>query len=1667
MRTALWAITVVLILLLPTVVGGWSDEAGGMAGRSEAAPVHRAAATPGPWPQYQHDAAHTGLAAAGPRGIQDPVVLWDLGISMDSLGTVLGDFRQNILLEGNVSAYTVPGIQVVQAVGNTVAILEGTTGETMWAVTLSGQVRAAPAVADLDRDARLDLVVATVAGNVSAYEPVIRFNGTGYNISTSAGTSDRLWHFPAGSAITDSSPALADVDNDGVLDVLVGATKVLWAINGTTGGSLWSFPTAGNRTTAPAVLPFSAQNERIVIQSFEPSPTDLMFVQVVNTKAQQLWNRTVPVTASILQAVLPSPAVGDLTGDNASEIVVASPSEAGGARIRVYDAAGGSPWPSPFVVDGVVEAGPSLADMDGDGKAEVVVAGWKNVTLNLRTTVYRIDGIGGTQDWSVTLDEAVGPLPERAVAAIALADLDRSGRPDLVVATVDGDLYGLSGVDGATLWRYVTNHYADLLGIVSGPALGDLNGDGILELSIDGLALTHRIADLRVAAADLSLSAGDLQDGQSVTLSSVVGNDGTKDTTNATVRLVDTYDGDVRTVQDVTRAVTAGSTTGVDFTFTIRGGGAHLLTVIADPAGDIEESREDNNQASIGTTVTSPFQLELTTATNESVVDAGAAVAYSIDVRNLGTTPNRIGLALNGTVSGWTATLSTSEVFLDVGETNLVIVSVQSPSTAPAGDYPVRLRGTSKNNTADHDTVWLTTTIRGQYGVRLAATPLDQPVVAEAFAFINLTVTNIGNDVDDISLAVTGAPAGWIASVSKSVVTLAGRTSAELSVIVKPPNAAPEGAAATLQITAESTGDPAKTDNVTAAVRVVRPDFAIDAAGLFRRDGVQADGAVIHLIADRPFFLNGTVSNLRGNLPAIAGLTLGVYRNGSREATATVTVTGSQQTPFSFPLAAPEGPTDIRVVADDSGFMAETDEGNNDWNTTTSLKSPTPVGPYDLTGAVWFKGARAPAADITVTNNATGRSTAIRSDSQGNYALDLATMQNGYQDDDRIDVRASNGITTVIRSFLAYSEDGGRRLDLVLVPRPGDFAMLVGQNNGRVAPGDSVTYNFTVWQAGSASNTITLQVETPNGWAGFFLRNGTAISNVTLKPDESAEIQTVVFAPEDAPAASISIVRVHGTASADPKESHQVDFHTTVDQVYRETVSGSAASGVAGTSVTMSFTVRNDGNGRDTGTLEVSGPAAWNVTVSPADFVLDAGSSLTVQVVARVPTNATAGTYTITVRARSIAGGKEAAVATGSANLTVALPSHGIRVEFVGASSDAAQPGNDVAFNLQIVNEGNARDTILISFLPVPNWSISLVDPAGVPWRESTLDPRGIASGRLRVSVPAEPERESVTILVQAVSAADGAAAGTAAAAVSVLAADLRIVGSVEVGGSVAGRAVQGQKTVVSVPVLNSGTVDAEDVEVDLFVDEVRVSTKVIASIAKDQQVSVLIPWTPKTSGPHTLKVVVNPDHAIAELRYGNNEVSGNFVVTEAGLSGAAVAGLALFLFIVVVAVVYLLRHRILPPSAGAPRRRRDRDEEDGGEEPDQEREEDEAVERDDDGEEEEERKEQEEDEGEEEGRGRGRKAGVEEESDDREEIDDGAEEDGQEEERRPSQPARRQEQREPPRSRPVVPLKRTSGTGTAALRKSGVKQTKWRPGRHVDEEQDLDRSLEGVGRMG
>jgi len=255
-----------------------------------------------------------------------------------------------------------------------------------------------------------------------------------------------LWTY-AGGVGFGTSPAVADLDNDGTLEVVVGSYDThIYCILGD-GGFEWKYKTGGAVTASPVTADLDGDGKlEVVVGSADGA------VYVLDSTGAHRWHFDTggPISATA--------ALGDVDGDGVPDIVVGSEDN----HVYVLEARGILLWK--HELGGDVLAPPLIVDVDGDGGNEVVL-GADDGTLTV------LDGLTQEVEWTVTGEGRFRTAP-------VAADLDGDGSLEVLVGSDEGVVTAIAS-DGSTHWTFRTQG-----AVTTAPMLADLDGERSLEVLV-------------------------------------------------------------------------------------------------------------------------------------------------------------------------------------------------------------------------------------------------------------------------------------------------------------------------------------------------------------------------------------------------------------------------------------------------------------------------------------------------------------------------------------------------------------------------------------------------------------------------------------------------------------------------------------------------------------------------------------------------------------------------------------------------------------------------------------------------------------------------------------------------------------------------------------------------------------------------------------------------------------------------------------------------------------------------------------------------------------------------------------------------------------------------------------------------------------------------------
>lgn len=396
---------------------------------------------------------------------------------------------------GQVQPATAPAPRPVSQPASQPAVQ---TPRLLWRTPLKSNSFGGAAVADVDGDGRLEVAFATYFGDSAAYvlcggdgrevwkyqggeecldaslrfsdvngdgklELVVPVSNTSLLLAFDAASGKQLWKYEAGfGECTDTPPAIVDVDGDGKPEIVIGTFKGnLHVVRGSDGSAVRKLKVApGAVQSCPLVLDLNGDGVMdFVAANFRGDHR----VHAVDGKTgEELW---------FVQAgdhMYHGPSLGDLDGDGRPELAIGSYD----GKIRAFRAVDGKVLWTVAPGDRYFMSPTVMADVDGDGKPEVLAA-------SQRITAIRGDG---STLWSVPADESNGL--ESVTRGVSVADLDGDGGPDLAYLNSKGLFRVLRGRDGARLYEFDAAKAADKPVVQNshGVTIADLDADGKLDV---------------------------------------------------------------------------------------------------------------------------------------------------------------------------------------------------------------------------------------------------------------------------------------------------------------------------------------------------------------------------------------------------------------------------------------------------------------------------------------------------------------------------------------------------------------------------------------------------------------------------------------------------------------------------------------------------------------------------------------------------------------------------------------------------------------------------------------------------------------------------------------------------------------------------------------------------------------------------------------------------------------------------------------------------------------------------------------------------------------------------------------------------------------------------------------------------------------------------------
>jgi outer membrane protein assembly factor BamB len=308
----------------------------------------------------------------------------------------------------------------------------------------------APLIYDVDGDGMPDVVVAC-----SCTPKTICLDGK---------TGALKWEAP--SRGSDSPPTIADLDGDGRMEILHGEF-LGWVrcLDAETGAFRWDMQVHTNSwiQTAPTIADLDNDGQLdFVVGSWAFDKTDSLYAFHGLTK-ERLW--ALPVHDYMYHGT----AAADLDRDGIPELLIGSYND---TLYCINGKDGAVKWT--WAAASAVAAPAVVADMDGDGRCEIVLTSW------IQTTVLNDQGQLVWQQYNPGFNSSFrGPV---------VSDINGDSFLDVVLGTYGGRLIVFDGKDGATLYDVdLAAHYGNSVFQINHAAIiSDFDKDGTLDAFVVG-----------------------------------------------------------------------------------------------------------------------------------------------------------------------------------------------------------------------------------------------------------------------------------------------------------------------------------------------------------------------------------------------------------------------------------------------------------------------------------------------------------------------------------------------------------------------------------------------------------------------------------------------------------------------------------------------------------------------------------------------------------------------------------------------------------------------------------------------------------------------------------------------------------------------------------------------------------------------------------------------------------------------------------------------------------------------------------------------------------------------------------------------------------------------------------------------------------------------------
>ncbi len=310
--------------------------------------------------------------------------------------------------------------------------------EERWRYDVQGSLLAGPMVYDIDNNGRKEIIFGTKDGRV------VMIDGAGdvqwtYTVEEADSTVERYFQDPESPNSIVSAPAIADIDDDGMNEVVFGTEHGSIYVLDHQGNEMWKYETEGPVRATPRLHDIDGDRLQEVIVGDMAG-----YLYVIGARGQ------LEETIHIGSAMEGTPGLLE------DSLVVGCHD----GTIRRVD---GEDEHWRFSTRDKVVASPVICDLYNNGE-DVILVGSTDYAL------YAIDSVG-EELWRYDTEGAI-------IASVTVADIDTDGALEVVFGSCDNSVYAATN-SGDTIWSYETYFW-----VAAPPIVADIDDDGKNEVVV-------------------------------------------------------------------------------------------------------------------------------------------------------------------------------------------------------------------------------------------------------------------------------------------------------------------------------------------------------------------------------------------------------------------------------------------------------------------------------------------------------------------------------------------------------------------------------------------------------------------------------------------------------------------------------------------------------------------------------------------------------------------------------------------------------------------------------------------------------------------------------------------------------------------------------------------------------------------------------------------------------------------------------------------------------------------------------------------------------------------------------------------------------------------------------------------------------------------------------